>query len=38
MVLLRWCIYYFAILFIADVCMNAISAACDLAKIRIVGR
>ena len=38
MFLLRWSVNYFAALFVAYVCMNVISAACDLAKIRIVSR
>lgn len=38
MVLLRWCVYYFAIMFIAALCMNVVSAACDIAKIRIVSK
>lgn len=37
MELLNWCCYYFAAIVIFNVCLNAVSAATDLVKIRIVG-
>lgn len=38
MELLLWCAYYFAAIFVIHVCLNAVSQATDLSKIKIVRR
>jgi hypothetical protein len=38
MVLVNWCCYYFAGLVVFNVCLNAVSSATNLVKIKIVGK
>lgn len=38
MELLTWYCYYFAAIVVFNVCLNAVSAATDLVKIKIVGK
>lgn len=38
MELLTWCCYYFAAIVVFNVCLNAVAAATDLVKIKIVGK
>lgn len=38
MELITWCCYYFAAIFVFNVCLNVVAAATDLVKIKIVGK
>lgn len=38
MELIMWCCYYFAAIVVVNVCLDAVSAATDLVKIKIVGK
>lgn len=38
MELIMWCCYYFAAIVVFNVCLDAVAAATDLVKIKIVGK
>ncbi len=38
MELLTWCCYYFAAIVVFNVCLNAVAAATDLVKVKIVSK